>query len=96
MNWEKIDVLCLSARRALLNHLHNSRADSPITTQKTTVFTVEFTKKLLKKPGSGGLPERPEAPTLRLDALQPISIGKIPKTLFYLFPGKKARHLPQT
>ena len=41
--------------------VHNRRADSPITTQNTTVFTVEFTKKLLR-------------PRLPLEGPQPLTI----------------------
>jgi hypothetical protein len=44
--------------------VHNSRADSPITTQKTTVLTVEFTKKLLKNWATAACPATRRSYTL--------------------------------
>ena len=60
----EIDFSVLLPAAPLLDHVHNSSADKPITTQKATVFTVEFTKKLLKKPGAHQYCAKPEAPPL--------------------------------
>ena len=53
-----VDFRFLLPTAPLLNHGVQQRADSAITTQNTTVFTVEFTKKLLKKPGTDS-PSKP-------------------------------------
>src|SRR5260370_7661688 len=90
MNWEKFSSAAFGPPRPCSITVHNKRADSPITTQNTTVFTVEFTKKLLKKPGVIPLRQKPLGSYFELDAIPPIFDRVIPYDHYSTFSFRKS------
>src|SRR5579863_833912 len=91
MNWEELTSLSFWPPRPCWITSHNSRADKPITSQKATVLTVEFTKALLMKPGSDQ-PAKPRGSCHQVRCCSDkLDRRNSPRTLFYLFCRKKAR-----
>jgi len=88
----KINFFVLLATTSLLYYLHNKRADNPMTSQKATVLTVEFTKTLLMKPGSDNhCAESRGLPATKLDAVSGDLDEGIPQETLSTFLWKKGR-----